>query len=148
MRTLPFLFIILPFIGMAQVTDDFSDGNFTENPSWTGTDSCFFVNNSFQLQSTATVAGTAYLSLTVAPSDEMEWRFWLRENFSPSSNNYAEVWLSADQRDFRQASQGYFLRFGAKGSDDAIELYRKDPCGESARERKLPSPLLSRWPSK
>ena len=24
MRTLPFLFIILPFIGMAQVTDDFS----------------------------------------------------------------------------------------------------------------------------
>lgn len=131
MRTLPFLFIILPFIGMAQVTDDFSDGNFTENPSWSGTDSCFFVNNSFQLQSTATVAGTAYLSLTVASSDEMEWRFWLRENFSPSSNNYAEVWLSADQPDLRQASQGYFLRFGAKGSDDAIELYRKDPLGES-----------------
>ena len=62
--------------------------------------------------------------------DETEWRFWIRETFSPSTNNYAEVWLCADTSELPLAMQGYFLRFGSAGSQDAIELYRKDPGGE------------------
>lgn len=114
---------------MAQVVDDFSDGDFTADPTWFGTDTCFSVNNSLQLQSSATSAGEAYLSTFIG--DVLEWRFWIRENFSPSSNNYAEVWLSSDTPDPRQATRGYFLRFGAAGSQDAIELYRKDSGGEA-----------------
>lgn len=123
---------------MAQVVDDFSDGDFTAHPTWFGSDTCFMVNNSLQLQSTSNSAGEAYLSTVIArreatwpsTSDNLEWRFWIRENFSPSGNNYAEVWLCSDTPDPRQASRGYFLRFGAAGSLDAIELYRKDPEGE------------------
>lgn len=110
--------------------EDFSDGNFTENPSWLGTDSCFKVNANGQLQSDASVAGTACLSVPFTGCQSMEWRFWIRENFSPSKNNYADVYLAADTSDLREVTRGYFLRFGAAGSQDAIELYRKDPSGE------------------
>ena len=138
MRTKLLLLLILPLFVKAQITDDFSDGDFTSDPAWSGTDTCFIVNGDFQLQSKALSAGEAYLVMasptkqpTCARHDEMEWRFWIRENFSPSTNNYAEVWLSADVANLSQATQGYFLRFGAKGSDDAIELYRKDLDGEN-----------------
>lgn len=126
MRIIGFLLFFIPLGLWAQVVDDFSDGDFTEAPSWSGTDSCFKVNASGQLQSAASTAGSAYLSTPFEGSESMEWRFWIRENFSPSGNNYADVWLVADSADLRQATAGFFLRFGAAGSNDAVELYQKD----------------------
>ena len=127
------LFLILPLLSVAQVVDDFSDGDFTHHPTWIGTDSSFMVNSNLQLQSSATSAGEAWLSISVphAGSSEMEWRFWIREGFSPSGNNYADVWLAADTADLSCATQGYFLRFGSAGSQDAIELYRKEGAVET-----------------
>jgi len=110
--------------------EDFSDGDFTENPTWLGTDSCFKVNANGQLQLNASGAGTAFLAVPFPECVDMEWRFWIRENFSPSANNYAEVYLVADTLALDAVRQGYFLRFGSSGSLDAIELYRKDPSGE------------------
>jgi hypothetical protein len=109
------------------VTDDFSDGNFTNNPPWTGNVSDFVVNTSFQLQLNATVAGTSYLS-TASPSptiNDMEWRFFIRLNFSPSNNNLAKVYLVSDQADLSGPLNGYYLKFGENGSLDAIELHRQ-----------------------
>lgn len=103
-----------------------------------GTDTSFVVNSNQQLQSAATSAGEAWLSLAFQSTTKihrfyengaLEWRFWIRENFSPSANNYTDVWLVADSAELPCATQGYFLRFGAAGSQDAIELYRKDPDG-------------------
>ena len=115
---------------MAQVVDDFSDGDFTENPTWVGTDTSFTINNNFQLQSAATSAGEAWLATIIAMTVETEWHFWIRETFSPSTNNFADVWLCADTSELSHPTRGYFLRFGSAGSQDAIELYRKDPAGE------------------
>lgn len=60
------LFIVLtllfPLFAWNQVTDDFSDGNFTINPAWTGTDAQYIVNGSQQLQLNNTVASTSYLT--------------------------------------------------------------------------------------
>lgn len=132
MKKIVLLFLILPIYCAAQVFDDFSDGDFTMNPTWIGTDTSFKINNSLQLQSAATTAGDAWLVTVITNSpNDVEYRFWLRENFSPSANNYAEVWLSADTVALPFASRGYFLRFGSAGSQDAIELYRKDPNGET-----------------
>lgn len=127
MRILRFLLLFLPLGLAAQVTDDFSDGDFTAHPTWQGTDSCFKVNTAGQLQSHATAAGSAFLSVSFEEvPGALEWRFWIRENFSPSGNNYTDVWLAADCADLMQAERGYFLRFGAPGSNDALELYRKE----------------------
>ena len=70
--------------GWAQVSDDFSDGDFTNNPTWSGMNDKYLVNNNLQLQLNAEEAGTAYLSLPITEFQEMEWRFWIRENFAPS----------------------------------------------------------------
>lgn len=123
---------MFPLLGWAQVSDDFADGDFTDNPTWTGTDSIYIINNNLQLQLNATVGGTAYLSLLIQEFQEMEWRFWIREAFSPSGNNYTDVFLCADNADLTQVTQGYFLRFGEGGSSDAITLFRKDSDGEQS----------------
>lgn len=126
MRNILFLLFFLPVRLWAQVSDDFSDGDFTHDPAWSGTDSCFKVNTAGQLQSAASTAGLAFLSVPFEGDGNREWRFWIRENFSPSGNNYADVWLVADSADLRQASSGFFMRFGAPGNNDAVELYQKD----------------------
>ena len=136
MRKILLLFLILPICSFGQVYDDFSDGDFTANPEWVGTDTSFTVNNNLQLQSAASSSGEAWLATAIASQSLLpmmgatEWRFWIRESFSPSTNNYAEVWLCADTSELPLANRGYFLRFGAAGSQDAIELYRKDSNGE------------------
>ena len=93
------LLLLLPFSLFAQVTDDFSDGDFTHNPTWSGTTESYIVNTNQQLQLNAEGEGTAYLSLPFMETESMEWHFWIREAFAPSGNNYSDVWLSADNAD-------------------------------------------------
>ena len=130
MKKILFILFLFPFTLFAQVTDDFFDGDFTQNPTWSGTTEQYTVNNSKQLQLNAEGEGTAYLSLPITEYESMEWQFWIREAFAPSGNNYSDVWLSADNADLSQATQGYFLRFGEAGSSDAITLFRKDAEGQ------------------
>lgn len=118
---LAYLILIMPFSGRAQVYDYFSDGDFTENPSWTGTGDLFVVNNNGQLQLNAEGAGTASLFCDYEVSNDVldgkfEWRFWLREAFSPSANNFCEIHLCSN----------YFVRFGEAGSNDVVDLQRVD----------------------
>ena len=126
------LFLLLPFSLFAQVADDFSDGDFTQNPTWSGMEDKYIVNSNLQLQLNAEGEGTAYLSLPIIEYETMEWQFWIREAFAPSGNNFTDVWLSADNADLSQVTQGYFLRFGEALSLDAIELFRKDADGQQS----------------
>ncbi|HPA31685.1 MAG TPA: hypothetical protein PLV14_08820, partial [Bacteroidia bacterium] len=57
---------IIPFFGVAQITDNFSDGDFTANPAWSGDNSQFIVNASQQLQLNSTGAATSYLALATS----------------------------------------------------------------------------------
>ena len=132
MKKTLFILLLLPLSLFSQVTDDFSDGDFTQNPAWSGTADKYIINNNLQLQLNAESEGTAYLSLPITEYETMEWQFWIREAFSPSGNNYTDVWLSADNADLSQVTQGYFLRFGEGGSNDAIELFRKDADGQQS----------------
>ena len=124
------LLVFLPLSLFAQVTDDFADGDFSHDPRWLGTSEQYTVNSHQQLQLDAEGEGWAYLSIPFAAYESMEWRFWIKEAFAPSGNNYSDVWLCADKANLSQATEGYFLRFGEAGSNDAITLFRKDADGE------------------
>ncbi|MBK7212486.1 MAG: lamin tail domain-containing protein [Bacteroidales bacterium] len=123
--TIFFFLTMLSGRNFAQFTDDFSDGNFTSNPGWSGDAAEFNVNPQFQLQLNASTEGVSSLSSASSISPVTEWRFWIRLAFSPSDNNYAKIYLSSDQPDMEGPLNGYFLRFGESGSQDAIELFRQ-----------------------
>ncbi len=129
MKQLFLLILLLPLFVSAQVSDDFEDGDFTKNPSWTGTRDKFKINDKFQLQLKDTTAGAAYLSTTNTLTVNTEWRFWVKLSFSPSANNKARFYLISNKEDITGVVEGYFIQLGEAGSNDAIELFRQQ--GES-----------------
>lgn len=112
---------------VAQLSDDFSDGDFTSGPSWEGTDSAFRVNENFELQLSASAPGTAWLSTVVSTggSENSEWEFYVKQSFSPSGANFGRFYLMSDQADLSGPLNGYYLQFGETGSGDAVELFRQ-----------------------
>jgi len=109
----------------AQFTDSFTDGNFTSNPAWTGDAGSYKVNTSSQLQLNSTVPDTAVLSAASSMLQDMEWDFWVKLSFSPSDFNLARVYLTSDQADLKGPLNGYYIKLGESGSNDAIELFRQ-----------------------
>jgi hypothetical protein len=128
MRINIIILLFFPFYSFSQnVFDNFSDGNFTQNPTWTGTTTDFIINANEQLQLNNTVAGSSYLATEIpSVTGELEWQVWLRLNFSPSANNMSKIYLSSNQSKLDDPLNGYYLKIGENGSNDPVELYRQD----------------------
>ena len=116
------MIVLSPLVGMGQLADDFSDGNFTVGPSWGGDVLVFRVNDDFQLQLDDDGAGDASLFIEVHPSGDMEWRCWARQSFSPSGNNFSRIYLLAETNIFPDMPDGVFIQLGEAGSADAVRL--------------------------
>lgn len=121
---LPLFFLSL-IPAHAQIADDFSDGDLSQNPAWTGDPDSFRVNVAGELQLYAAVAGTARISVAGNIPDSAVWEFRFRLDFAPSNNNQLKIYLLADQADLA-AANGYFLEIGETGSLDALRFYRQD----------------------
>lgn len=121
------LLAILPSTLFAQISDNFSDGDFTNKPTWSGSVAQFIINGNQQLQLNNTLAGTSWLSTPFATSslDNQEWQIFVKQNFSPSAGNFGRVYLVSDHSDLSSPLNGYYLQFGESGSNDAIELFRQ-----------------------
>ena len=124
-----FIFALLLFFlcpaGFAQITDNFSDGNLTQNPAWQGDLDSFKININGELQLDASVAGISRLAVQGNIPDSAIWSLRFRLEFAPSNNNLLRIYLLTDQPDLTSAN-GYFLEIGETGSLDAIRLYRQD----------------------
>ncbi len=123
---LSIIFIILTNSLFAQFTDDFSDGDFTQNPQWIGQVDSFIVNSNEQLQLNATTSGTSYLATASSIMDDIQWQFKVKLSFSPSGNNNVRIFLTSDNSDLSADLNGYFVNIGESLSNDGIDLYRKD----------------------
>ncbi|MFT6176988.1 MAG: hypothetical protein ACJAUF_000901, partial [Bacteroidia bacterium] len=120
-----FLLILTCFTlaGFSQFTDDFTDGDFTTNPTWSGDVSKFIIDNEELRSNSNTVSDNFYLSTpsTLAQGD-IEWQFRVNMQFSTSGANYTDVFLMADNADLSAVSNGYFVRIG--NTDDEVSLYK------------------------
>ena len=126
MKYLYLLLLLLPGVAHAQLRDDFTDGNFTANPPWTG-DAGSFQVTAQQLQSNGPAAtGTQVaLSTPCQASTGTVWEFWANLRLATSAANLADVWLMASQPDLKNTNNtGYFVRLG--GTADEVSLFRKD----------------------
>jgi len=115
----------------AQLSDDFSDGNFTDNPTWFGNTDRFSVTNAeLQLTDGAPASNniaSLYLPAATSLEDSTTWECYVRMAFATSTSNYSRIYLSASNSDLTGAQNGYYLRIGGiSGSTDAVELFRQD----------------------
>lgn len=115
-------------IGFSQTSDDFSDGDFTANPTWSGSTSDFIVNTSQQLQLNASAAGTSYLSTphNFSDFDNKEWSVWVRQNFAGSASNFGRIYLTSGSSDLTTNPDGIYLQLGEALSTDAVRLMQRN----------------------
>ncbi len=109
----------------AQVSDNFSDGNLTANPTWQGDVAEFQVDAALELQLNAPDAGTSLLYLPTAIADSAVWELYFRLEFDPSNSNRPRIYLQSDSPNLLTGN-GYYLLVGADGTGDAIQFIRQD----------------------
>lgn len=105
----------------SQFTDDFSDGDFTVNPVWSG-DVGTFTAVANELNSQSAVAATYYLSTPSTLATNAQWDFFFNMKFSTSGANFVDVYLMSDVADVTSPNDGYFVRIG--GTPDEVSLYK------------------------
>ena len=108
----------------AQWSDDFSDGDFENNPTWRGNTDQFIVENGWLRLHAPAAAGTSYLSVASDIVVDASWEFVFKMDYVPSSSNYAKVYLMSDRETLNTPSNGYYLRLGY--TDHDICLYRQN----------------------
>lgn len=131
---LSLVFLLLAFVNAinAQFFDDFSDGNFTTNPTWDGDTAKYRINPSFELQlDDSTASGTsnsAYLSTASTAIRNAEWEFKFKISNTTSSQNYIKVYL-VSSLDNTTSTNGYYVQIG--NTPDEISLYRTNSGSNS-----------------
>ncbi len=118
---------------VAQINEDFSDGDFTTNPVWTSSNASGngvdWVITSNELQSNGPAASADIWISTAGidgfSSGQTQWQFKARYLTSgPSSSNRVTIFLVSDKSDLTDSPEGYYIQLGETGSDDGIDLYK------------------------
>jgi len=119
----------LPIFCFGQVNDSFSDGNFINNPFWTGNTANFIVNSSFQLQANVQTSSTSSLFTTSEAFENAQWDCWIKIQYSTSSGttstystNYTSIYLASDKTDITNGCNGYFVKIGDTKDDVSLWL--------------------------
>lgn len=114
-------FIFFAFLCEAQINEQFSDGDFTKNPTWTGTTQNFYVNRNLNLQSCATATSKSYLFTPSEAFANAVWECKMRIDYPTSASNYAIFYLTSDRNDNIDDCNAYYVQVG--GTNDEISLY-------------------------
>lgn len=118
--------LLLTTNSRAQLIEDFADGNFTSNPSWTGSNngSDFTIADNMVRSNSGAANSSFYLSTDNQLAVNAQWEFWVNLQFSTSGSNYVDIYIISDKADLKASSiNGYFIRIG--NTDDEISLYRR-----------------------
>jgi len=131
--------LLLAYVSQAQWQDDFSDGDFTSNPAWSGDDAMYSAaNGMLQLNNPAPLGASQpnfsalHLPSSLDNLNNIEWRFFLDHGFAGSDNNQTRVYIAADGPPILYSGTGsagvagYFLLFGEAGTSDVVRFYYDD----------------------
>ena len=118
-----FIFTTCWQVGFAQFIDDFTDGDFTNNPTWEGDINNFEIDST-QLHLSDTITNTSYLATESKSIINGSWEFNIRLDFSPSSSNFAKVYLISDNTNITSSLNGMYVRIGGEaGAIDGVSLF-------------------------
>jgi hypothetical protein len=120
-----YLALLSASTAVAQISDNFSDGNFTDNPNWHGMQSHFEVDTINQLHLNApSENSSSYLSLKSQLLENTIWEMSLKMDFNPSSSNFVDWYILANDSLLENSSEAYFVRIG--NTEDEVSLYRQE----------------------
>lgn len=123
--------LILSSTLFAQLSEDFSDGNFSNNPTWQGDVANFIVNTDNQLQLSTSGSDTSVLFTAVEMPDSLAWEFEFNLDFAPSTNNRLRIYLQSNTTNYPDID-GYYLEIGESSTTDALRLFRIDNGNRTA----------------
>jgi hypothetical protein len=119
------LFCCVSFFAYTQVSEHFTDNNFTQNPEWVGDDSLFNVISG-ELRLNGSVGSEAHLVTSHRLSDSTVWFFRCRFLLNPSNQNFSRFYLTSDHQNLEGPLNGYYVQLGgATGALDSISLYKQ-----------------------
>ncbi len=109
--------------GFCQLKLDF-ESPFPGTTKWEGNVSNFKINIEGQLQLNATAAGeSAIFTKYKIPPDSIQLDLYFKLQFAPSNDNFSKIYLFTD-RPTEVGANGYYLRMGENGNNDAIQLWK------------------------
>ena len=108
----------------AQLTENFADGDYISNPTWTPDNANNWAIQSNQLRSSSTdVNGSFQISTPSTRALNAQWEFLTSLQFNTSGANYVDVHLISESANLTSVTNnGYFIRIG--GTPDEISLYK------------------------
>ncbi|MDH5399136.1 MAG: lamin tail domain-containing protein [Cyclobacteriaceae bacterium] len=127
------IFILLlscPILHYAQLTEDFNDGDFTQNPVWRGEITKFIIENDKLRLLAPPEQGKSYLTTNSRAINDAIWVFSVTMDFNPSGANYLKAYLCTNNEQLDGPLQGYYVKMG--GLSDEVSLYRQE--GEVVNE--------------
>lgn len=128
LRALPLLLLLLASPSLAQVADDFADGDFSADPPWTGETDRFTVvpfGADSALRSDGVAASDTIHLATGADVAFGRWAFTFRYEANLTNANGTRVYLVADTPALEGDVFGYYVQIGTNNSDE-VRLYRQD----------------------
>jgi len=125
-QALLFIFLLSFFTpSNAQLSENFSDGDLTSNPTWQGDLNDFITNANEELQLNSSGSDTSILFTAVEMPDTIIWEFEFNLDFAPSNNNRMRIYLQSNTANYPDV-EGYYVEVGQTGSEDALRLFRTD----------------------
>jgi hypothetical protein len=117
------LLSLLSTFGYGQFTDDFSDGNFTANPIWSGDNTEWEVlTQRLHLNGPAVANTTSHLSTPSTTIENTTWEITVDLVGTTAGGSFVEVFLTSDQANVESnTATGYFVRIG--DTNDEISLF-------------------------
>ncbi len=126
MKKIFIIVVVLFFASVceAQVVDDFTDGDLTNNPVWTPDQAANWTVVDGWLRSSSAITNTSfYITTPSAKALNAQWNFVVNLQFNTSSANFVDVYLLSEQANLlTPTNNGYFVRIG--GTPDEISLYK------------------------
>lgn len=110
---------------MGQFSDNFDDGDISNNPMWLGDVDAYVVNSNGELQLDEEEAGSKFIYLPIEVLADFTWEWDWELNFAPSDNNKGRVYIFLSDIDPSTAN-GYYLEIGENLANDAIKIFRLD----------------------
>lgn len=105
------------------INEDFSDGDFTTNPTWTDHKSKHIVSAG-SLHLDAPSKTDEAIITTVSSAAYGEWEALVELDFNPSGNNLSRIYIISDTENIKDEVEGYFIQIG--DTEDEVSLYRQD----------------------